>query len=82
MDQACQCEETLQLAREPDYERVVPPHPDRRDPWPLDPVGYARRDEIERLFRRVFSRYDKLDLMFAAFLFRALPKTLLSQSER
>ena len=35
---------------------------------------YRRRNEIERLFRRlkgfrrVFSRFDKLDVMFAAFV--------------
>ena len=37
-------------------------------------VMYRRRNEIERLFRRlkgfrrVFSRFDKLDVMFAAFV--------------
>ena len=78
MDQAYQGDETLQLARELGYEPVVPPHPGRRDPWPLDLVWFAKRNEIERLFRRlkrfrrVFSRYDKLDLMFAAFLLFAL----------
>ena len=78
MDQAYQGDETLRLARELGYEPVVPPHPKRRDPWPLDPVWYAKRNEIERLFRRlkgfrrVFSRYDKLDLMFAAFVLFAL----------
>ena len=39
---------------------------------------YRRRNEIERLFRRlkgfrrVFSRFDKLDVMFAAFVLFAL----------
>jgi transposase len=39
---------------------------------------YKRRNEIERLFRRlkgfrrIFSRFDKLDLMFMAFLCFAL----------
>jgi transposase len=39
---------------------------------------YRRRNEIERLFRRlkgfrrIFSRFDKLDLMFMAFLCFAL----------
>jgi len=41
-------------------------------------VMYRRRNEIERLFRRlkgfrrVFSRFDKLDVMFAAFVLFAL----------
>ena len=39
---------------------------------------YRRRNEIERLFRRlkgfrrIFSRFDKLDLVFLAFLHFAL----------
>jgi transposase len=40
----------------------------------LDKQSYRRRNEVERLFRRVkawrrvFTRYDKLDVMFAAFI--------------
>jgi transposase len=39
---------------------------------------YQRRDEIERLFRRlkgfrrIFSRFEKLDVMFVAFIHFAL----------
>lgn len=39
---------------------------------------YRRRNEIERLFRRlkgfrrIFSRFDKLDLLFIAFIYFAL----------
>jgi transposase len=39
---------------------------------------YKRRNEIERLFRRlkgfrrIFSRFDKLDVMFMGFLYFAL----------
>ena len=39
---------------------------------------YARRNEIERLFRRLkgfrrlFSRFEKLDVMFVAFIHVAL----------
>jgi transposase len=39
---------------------------------------YRRRNEIERLFRRlkgfrrIFSRFDKLDVMFTAFIHFAL----------
>ena len=41
-------------------------------------LGPRRRNEIERLFRRlkgfrrIFSRFDKLDVMFAAFIHFAL----------
>ena len=43
-----------------------------------DRAMYRRRNEIERLFRRlkgfrrVFSRFDKLDVMLAAFVLFAL----------
>ena len=39
---------------------------------------YRRRNEVERLFRRlkgfrrIFSRFDKLDVMFTAFIHIAL----------
>ena len=78
MDQAYEGDETLWLARELGYEPVVPPNPGRKQPWDYDRVAYRRRNEIERLFRRlkgfrrVFSRYDKLDLMFAGFVLFAL----------
>ncbi|HEY5176355.1 MAG TPA: hypothetical protein VII95_12405, partial [Terriglobales bacterium] len=43
-----------------------------------DKAMYRRRNEIERLFRRlkgfrrIFSRFDKLDLVFLGFLHFAL----------
>ena len=49
------------------YIPVVPPHPNRLVPW-----------EYERLFRRlkgyrrIFTRFDKLDVLFADFIERAL----------
>jgi transposase len=57
---------------------VVPPHPRRVEPWRLKRAPYRRRNEIERLFRRlegfrrIFSRFDKLDLVFIAFIYFAL----------
>ena len=71
MDRAYEGDETLQLARELGYVPVVPPNPNRRVPWEYDRVLYRRRNEIERLFRRlkgyrrIFSRFDKLDVVFA-----------------
>lgn len=55
-------------------------HPSRTAyaPWEYDRVMYRRRNEIERLFRRlkgfrrIFSRFDKLDVMFTAFIHFAL----------
>ena len=50
----------------------------RLEPWRLKKALYRRRNEIERLFRRlkgfrrIFSRFDKLDLVFIAFIYFAL----------
>ena len=58
--------------------RSCPPHPLRAQPWAYNTETYKRRNEIERLFRRlkgfrrIFSRFDKLDVMFAAFIHFAL----------
>jgi transposase len=78
MDGAYEDNQTLQLALDFGFIPVVPPRPQRLDPWQYDRAMYRRRNEIERLFRRlkgfrrIFSRFDKLDLMFLAFLHFAL----------
>jgi transposase len=78
MDSAYQGDETLELARQLGYTPVVPPNPQRLKPWDYDRVRYRRRNEIERLFRRlksyrrVFSRFDKLDVLFTGFIVLAL----------
>jgi transposase len=62
------------------YVPVVPPNPQRRDPWEYDSALYSnrRRNEVERLFRRlksfrrVFTRFDKLDVIFTACVYLAL----------
>jgi transposase len=78
MDRAYEDNETLQLALDFGFLPVVPPRPQRLEPWQYDKAMYRRRNEIERLFRRlkgfrrIFSRFDKLDLVFLAFLHFAL----------
>ncbi len=78
MDRAYEGDEPRQWAEELGCIPVVPPNPNRLLPWEYDPFLYRRRNEVERLFRRlkgfrrVFSRYDRLDLMFAAFVLFAL----------
>ena len=53
---------------------MVPPKHNRLTPWEYDRALYKRRHEIERLFRRlkgcrrIFSRCEKLDVMFVAFI--------------
>ena len=78
MDSAYEGDETLRLARQLGYIPVVPPNPNRLAAWPCDRVIYRRRNEIERLFRRlkgyrrVFCRFDKLDVLFIGFIVFAL----------
>ena len=78
MDSAYEGDETLRLARQLGYVPVVPPNPKRRQPWTYDRLTYRRRNEIERLFRRlkayrrIFCRFDKLDVLFAGFIVFAL----------
>ena len=74
MDCAYEDNATRELAQRLGFVPVVPPNPQRRQPWALDKALYRRRNEVERLFRRlkawrrVFTRYDKTDVMFAAFI--------------
>ena len=78
MDRAYEGDETRQLALDLGFNPVVPPHPNRVSPWEYNRAMYKRRNEIERLFRRlkgfrrIFSRFEKLDVMFLAFINFAL----------
>ena len=77
MDRAYEGDETRQLALGLGMIGmipVVPPKSNRIDPWEYDRALYKKRNEIERLFRRlkgfrrIFSRFEKLDIVFLAFL--------------
>jgi len=78
MDRAYEDNQTRQLALDFGFIPVVPPKSNRLDPWLYDKAMYRRRNEVERLFRRlkgfrrVFSRFDKLDVIFLAFVNFAL----------
>lgn len=78
MDRAYEGEETRQLALELGFIPVVPPKRNRLTTWAYDQQMYKRRNEVERLFRRlkgfrrIFSRFEKLDVMFTAFINFAL----------
>ena len=78
MDRAYEGNETRQLALDLGFIPVVPPLSTRISPWEYDREMYKRRNEIERLFRRlkgfrrIFSRFEKLDIMFIAFISYAL----------
>ena len=78
MDRAYEGDETRQLVLDFGMIPVVPPKSNRITPWQYDRTLYKKRNEIERLFRRlkgfrrIFSRFEKLDVVFRAFLNFAL----------
>lgn len=74
MDRAYEGDDTRQLALDLGYQPVVPPKSNRLTPWQYNRALYKRRNEVERFFRRlkgyrrIFSRFEKLDLLFIGFL--------------
>ena len=53
---------------------VVPPKANRKNPWDYDKQLYKQSNQFESLFRRIkrfrriFTRYDKLDVISLAFV--------------
>ena len=78
MDRAYEGNETQQLVLALEMVPVVPPKSNRLTKWEYDKELYKKRKEVERLFRRlkgfrrIFSRFDKLDLVFLFFIHFAL----------
>jgi transposase len=78
MDRAYEGDATRNLAVQMGYTPIVPPKSNRKEPWDYDKILYKARNQVERLFRRIkrfrriFTRYDKLDIMFVTFIFLAL----------
>ena len=78
MDKAYEGDEIRQKAMKHGFVPVVPPKINRKAPWKYDRELYKRRNEIERYFlrlkrfRRVFTRYDKLDLIYTGVIICAM----------
>ena len=78
MDRAYEDDQTRTLAEEQGFVPVVPPKKNRREPWDYNKELYKRRNEVERFFlrlkrfRKVFTRYDKLDIIYTAILHLAM----------
>ena len=78
MDKAYEDDETRELAVKQGFVPVVPPKINRKNPWEYDKELYKRRNEVERYFlrikrfRRVFTRYDKLDVLYLGILTLAM----------
>ena len=78
MDKAYAGDEIRAIVAEKGFIPVVPPKANRKEPWEYDKELYKQRNEIERYFlrlkrfRRIFTRYDKLDSVFSGFIFLAM----------
>ena len=79
MDRAYEDNATRKLAEQQGFIPVVPPKSNRKDPWDYDKEVYKQRNEVERFFlrlkkrfRRVFTRYDKLDVMYIGVITLAM----------
>jgi len=78
MDKAYEDDKTREIAIILGYTPVVPPKSNRIEPWEYDKEEYKHRNEVERFFRwvknyrRLCTRYDKLDVMFLFYFMFAL----------
>ena len=78
MDRAYEDDQTRTLAKEQGFNVVVPPKKNRKEPWNYDKELYKQRNEVERYFlrlkrfRKVFTRYDKLDTIFLSVIMLAM----------
>ncbi len=61
MDRAYEGNETRQLALGLGFIPVVPPLKTRIEPWEYDRQMYKRRNEVERLFRRLVGEARRND---------------------
>jgi transposase len=82
-DKAYEDNKTRNLAVLLGYTPVVPPKSNRAEPWEYDKEEYKCRNVVERFFRRykeyrrICTRYDKLDVMFLTYFVFALIVELL-----
>ena len=78
MDRAYEGGSMRSKVTEKGFVAVVPPKKNRKESWEYDKERYKQRNEIERYFlrlkrfRRIFTRYDKLDCIFAGFIYYAM----------
>ena len=74
MDKAYEGDACRAKAKKCGMRPVVPPKSNRKKPWRYNKKLYEGRNEVERnfrnikQFRRVFTRYDKLDETYNAFI--------------
>ena len=73
-DRAYEDNETRKLSKKQGFRLIVPPRKNRKNTWKYDKEIYKRRKEVERYirrlkrFRRIFTRYDKLDVIYISMI--------------
>ena len=78
MDRAYSGKKMRTVAIELNYVPIVPPKKNFKEQWDYDKELYKQRNKVERFFRRlksfrrIFTRYDKLDIVFAGFIIFAM----------
>jgi transposase len=78
MDKGYESDKMRALVEELGLIPVVPPKSNRIIKWDYDREIYKKRNEVERFFlrikryRRIATRYDKLDFMFIGYLIFAM----------
>lgn len=78
MDRAYEGDKMRAAAIKKGFIPVVPPKKNRKNPWKYDKILYKQRNKIERYFlrlkrfRKIFTRYDKLDVIFCGFIYFAM----------
>lgn len=74
MDKGYSSYRMIEFCKQKGIEAVIPPKINFRSPWQYNKIIYTYRNEIERHFsriknfRRIATRYDKLDVMFGSFI--------------
>ena len=75
MERAFEGDATRSQAQRLGYQPVVPPKSNRRSPWQYDGLLSRRRNDLDRLlrrlkrYRRVFTRFDKYAIFKAVIVF-------------
>jgi transposase len=78
MDKAYEDDEPRKLAVNQGFIPAVTPKSNRKEPLEYAKEMYKNRNEVERFFlrikrfRKVFTRYDKLDVIFKGFVLIAM----------
>jgi transposase len=74
MDKAYEDDETRAVVRKKGLKPVVPPKKNRLKPWRHSRKTYRKRNMVERAFRRldafrrIYTRYDKTDVIYKAYI--------------